>query len=111
MNPSPGNGFRTSANPFVKVLSLIAAGVVLVGAFFIGAVILAVVLGVAVVAGVALALRVWWIKRKLDRARPPADAPAAGAQGTLIDAEYRVLEERNEQADPESREQRRGGGR
>jgi hypothetical protein len=100
MNGRP-RSFGTSGNPLWQALSLLVFGLLLIGAVVMGAVILMVVLGVAVIGAMALYARLWWLRRKLGRS-----AAARGAEpgmGTLIDAEYTVVEER----DPRSPNDRR----
>jgi membrane protein implicated in regulation of membrane protease activity len=79
--------FGASRNPIVQVFSLILAGLVLIVAAFMGAVILAAVFGLAMIAAIVLVVRVWWLRRKLRRAPPPG--------GAVIETEYRVVHERN----------------
>lgn len=77
----------TSSNPIVQVVSLILVGLALIVAVLFGAMLLAVVFGVAMVAAIVIALRVWWLRRKLARAQPPG--------GTVIEAEYRIVQQRD----------------
>jgi hypothetical protein len=110
MNDRLGNRFRAPANPLVQALSVAAFGLALIGAVVIGAVVLTVVLGLAVLAAAAFALRAWWLKRTLGRAPPkPGEAPDP-AQGQLIEAEYTVVEERDERAAEQPGERRRRAG-
>lgn len=108
MDDGFGKGFHALTNPLVKVLSVVAAGLVLVGAFFVGAVILSVVIGVAVIGALVFGLRIWWLKRKIERAQRAA-ASGDRTQGELIEVEYRVLDERDEPDDAAARERRRAG--
>jgi uncharacterized protein (DUF2062 family) len=75
-----------SQNPIVQVISLIAVGFALIVAVLMGAVILAAVFGLAMLAAIVIAVRVWWLRRKLRHAQPSG--------GALIDAEYKVVGER-----------------
>jgi membrane protein implicated in regulation of membrane protease activity len=75
-----------SRNPIVQVLTLIVAGFALIVAALMGAVILAVVFGLAMIAAIVLVVRVWWLRRKLRRAGPQGNA--------VIETEYRVVHER-----------------
>jgi uncharacterized iron-regulated membrane protein len=90
--------FGTSSNPLVQILSLLVFAVLLVAALIMGAFVIAVLLGFAVIAALVFAVRVWWLKRKYG-ARPPFDggpAPPGEVQGTrLIEGEYQVLSERD----------------
>jgi len=80
-----------SKNPIVQVISLIAVGLALIVAVLMGAVILAAVFGLAMFAAIVVAIRLWWFRRKLRRAQPSGGAQSGG---TLIDAEYKVVDER-----------------
>jgi uncharacterized protein (DUF2062 family) len=82
-----GYTLGASQNPIVQVVSLILVGLALVVAVLMGAVILAAVFGLAVLAAIVIAIRVWWLRRKLRR------TPQASG-GALIEAEYEVLRER-----------------
>jgi uncharacterized iron-regulated membrane protein len=84
--------FAISGNPVVQVLSLLAFGVVLIGAVVMGAVILAFVFGLAVIAAVVFSVRLWWLRRKLARG---GAAQSESPQGRLIRAEYTVVTERS----------------
>src|SRR5690606_12575318 len=83
--------FGVSGNPLVQVLSLLAFGIVLIGAVLMGAVILSFLFGVAVVGAIAFSIRMWWVKRRLGRRRGPA---AGRASGRLIHTEYTVVTDR-----------------
>lgn len=85
-----------SGNPVVQVLSLLVFGVALIGAVLMGAVILAFVFGLAVIAAIVFSVRLWWLRRKMQR-------PGRGGErfgdmdGRLIEAEYTVIRERETQ--------------
>ena len=78
---------RASSNPIVQVASLILFGLALIVAVLFGAMLLAVILGVAMVAAIVIALRVWWLRRKLARSQP--------SRGEVIEAEYRIVQQRD----------------
>jgi hypothetical protein len=86
--------FGNSGNPLAQILSLLVFAVLLVGALIMGAFVIAVLLGFAVIASLVFAVRVWWLKRKYG-ARPPFDGgppPNGPADDTrLIEGEYQVL--------------------
>ena len=89
--------FGASGNPIIQGLWLLVVGAGLIVAVFMGAVLLAAVLGLAVVASIVIAVRVWWLRRKL--AKQAADAPAWSTDENgrrLIEAEYTVIEEGRE---------------
>ena len=85
--------------PLTRIIAAIIAAFVLVGAFMIGMVALLVVAGVGLIAGIAIWLRVAWIKRKLRQSgvdlNVNADIPRES--GHVIDAEYTVISETRDQ--------------
>jgi hypothetical protein len=93
-------------NPISRFIAGIVAALAVVGAFMIGMVALLVVAGVGLVAGIAVWLRVLWIKRKLrkngfDLNSASADQNASSQghqshQGQVIDAEYTVVSEQKD---------------
>jgi hypothetical protein len=95
--------FRTSGNPLVQALWVVVGVAVLVAAVVMGALVLAVLLVLGVVAAAVFAIRVWWLKRKLERAGTFAAGPehstsegsAASSAPRLIEAEYTVVSERD----------------
>lgn len=91
----------TSGNPVVQVLSLLVFGVALIGAVLMGAVILSVVFGLAVIAAIVFAVRLWWWRRKAQRQQPAHGSYGAETDGRLIEAEYTVVREREFQRRPQ----------
>ena len=94
--------FGSSGNPLAQILSLLAFGVVLAAALIMGAVVIAVLLGLAVIGGSVLAIRSWWLRRKF-RGGPPfgggSDPPGPGpANARLIEGEYVVVNEPDAEA-------------
>ena len=95
MNARP-NIFGLSGGPLAQAVSVLVFAVLLVGAVVMGAVLLAVIVGVAVLAWIALSVRLWWLRRKLGRgAAPQGGTEPAPPAGRLIEAEYTVLDERD----------------
>jgi len=84
-----------SGNPVVQVLSLFVFGVALIGAVIMGAVILSFVFGLAVVAAIVIAVRLWWLRRKLDR-QARQGGSRSPAEGNFIEAEYTVVTTKRE---------------
>lgn len=88
-------------NPLTRIITAIIAVLVLVGSLMIGMVALLVVAGVGLVAGLALWLRVAWVKHKLRKSGVDLNAGLheslkAGMNpqresGDVIDAEYTVV--------------------
>ena len=93
LNPPP-------LGPLVRIVTGIVAALALVGLFMVGMVALAVVAGVVLVAGLAIWLRVVWIKRKLRKSGIDLDshirdsgARQSNVSGQVIEAEYTVISE------------------
>jgi hypothetical protein len=89
-------------NPLSRIFAGIIAILTIVGAFMIGMVALLVVGGLALIAGVAIWLRVTWIKRQLRKSgmgqgTDPsmndhnAESKQANMNNEVIDAEYTVI--------------------
>ena len=94
--PPRGYNFRMPSNPLLQAVYVLLGGIVLIGALFMGAVLLAVALGLGLIVGVAALLRSWWLGR--GRRRPLSGSPSQRdpATGRLLDAEYSVVAERDE---------------
>jgi len=105
MNPRQ-SVYGISGGPLAQALSVLVFGVLLVAAFVMGAVLLAVLAGLGLLAWLVFSVRLWWLRRKLGPSARAAggDEPAPPA-GQLIEAEYTVLGERDPRRDP------RDGGR
>lgn len=96
-------------NPISRFIAGIVAVVAVAGAFMIGMVAFLVVAGIGLLAGIAIWIRVAWIKHKLKKngfntdaftsnnAKRADSAQNQGQQGQVIDAEYEVV---SEQKDP-----------
>ena len=95
LNPPP-------QGPLTRLIASIVAVIVLIGAVMLGMVALLVIAGVALVAGLAIWLRVAWIKRQLRKGGVNLDVDrdahkdTTRESGHVIDAEYTVV------ADPEN---------
>lgn len=88
---------RASGNPVVQVLSLLVFGVALIGAVLMGAVIIAFVFGFAVIGAIVFSVRLWWLRRKMQRQAESGSAARTASDGRLIEAEYTVVKEREPQ--------------
>jgi hypothetical protein len=86
-------------NPLVKVVTAIVAVIMLVGAFMIGMVALLVVAGLGLIAGIAIWIRVAWIKRQLRKSGVDlgGNMNSQPVSGHVIEAEYTVV---SDQQDP-----------
>ena len=85
--------------PLTRIITAIIAGFVLVGAFMIGMAALLVVAGVGLIAGIAIWLRVLWIKRRLQKSGviPDVNVDIRQESGHVIDAEYTVISDSQDQ--------------
>lgn len=83
---------RPPSNPILQVFALIGAVVFAVGAIFIGAIFLSFFLGLAVIAGLVLYIRLWWLRRKARTAPPRGQRRT----GDYVEVEYTVVRERSE---------------
>lgn len=93
-------------NPLSRLLAGFVAVLALAGALFFGVFILALVVGLGLIAWIVLRVRIWWIGRKLSRGgagsgsagvhepRPEPDSRERG--GEIIDAEYTVVSRQDE---------------
>jgi hypothetical protein len=88
-------------NPLTRIIAAIVAAFVLVGAFTIGIAALLVVAGVGLVAGLALWLRVAWIKHRLRKSGVDygAGPDHQRKSADVIDAEYTVVSVQDSQSD------------
>jgi len=89
---------RPPANLILQVLYFVGGGILLIGAVIVGAVVLAFVLGFAIVIGLVIYARVWWLSRKLVRGQATSGSgPGAGPSGSkVLEVEYTVVSERDE---------------
>ena len=80
-------------SPLTRIIAAIIAVFVLIGPLMLGMVALLVVAGVGLIAGLALWLRVAWIKRRLQKSGVDfVRSPQTQRQsGDVIDAEYTVV--------------------
>jgi uncharacterized iron-regulated membrane protein len=96
MNARP-NVFGLPGGPLMQVVSGLVFALLLIVAVVLGAAILAAIVGVAVLAWIVFSVRLWWLRRKLGprgAVRSPGEEPTR-PEGRLIDAEYTVLGERD----------------
>ena len=85
--------------PLTRIIAAIVATFILAGAFMIGMVALLVIAGIGLIAGIAIWLRVAWIKRKLRKSGVDLSFNAENprASGQVIDAEYTVISDPQDQ--------------
>ncbi len=94
INPPP-------QNPLTKIIAAVIATFVLIGSFMIGIAALMVVACIGLVVGIAIWLRVAWIKRHLRKSGVVFDAPVDMSRepGQVIDAEYTVVSDKKDQSE------------
>jgi hypothetical protein len=89
-------------NPLARILAGLVALLALAAAFFFGLVVLALAVGLGVLAWLALMLRVGWLRRQgrdpaRDTARDGAGrAGTAVRQGEVLEADYEVVSRRDD---------------
>lgn len=94
--------FPNQGSPITRWLALVVAAVGFAVAMTLGLVFFVFFLGLALVAFGIVALRVWWLKRKLGISGGPTPRrPGPEADGNVIEGEYHVLD-----GEPESHHDR-----
>ena len=88
-------------NPLTRLITAIIAVFALAGAFMIGFAALIVVVVIGLVAGIAIWLRVAWIKRRLRKEGVDLGGVMKNQQnsGNIIDAEYTVISDTEDPPD------------
>lgn len=94
-------------NLLSRIVAAIVATCVLIGAFMFSVVALVIVAGVGLVLGIAIWLRVAWIKRQMRKSgidpsagvQPETGAKTSQNPGRVIDAEYTVVSDSRDQQD------------
>jgi uncharacterized iron-regulated membrane protein len=86
-----GLEFRTAGGPLGRVLAAIAAVVLFASAVVMGALLAALLLGLALVGSLAFLGRIWWLRRR-QRAAPAHFETHPAAERPAIDAEFHVVE-------------------
>lgn len=56
---------ETRTGVLAQIVGLLGAVALLIGAFFIGAMVLAVIVGLAVIGAIVFRLRLWWLRRQM----------------------------------------------
>jgi hypothetical protein len=85
------NRLSASDNPIVQVVGLLLGALFAVGAVLVGAVVLSFFIGFAVLAGLVVFIRLWWLRRRMERA---AGASTRRRSGEIVEVEYTVVKER-----------------
>lgn len=84
---SPVYRLPSQQGPVARLLSSLLVIAVLVLAFSLGVFVFLIVFGLAVVAGIVLYLRIWWMRRQWARQRPPGSTSGGGV---TLEGEYTV---------------------
>jgi membrane protein implicated in regulation of membrane protease activity len=96
-----------SGNPLVQILGLVVFVIFAIGAVVMGAFVLLGVVGLAFIGFVVMAVRGWWLQRKLRKRFGSGEPPQAQSQGRrLIEAEYEVID--TDTNEPRDRRDERG---
>lgn len=86
-----------SSNPLAQILAGLLALLALAGAFFFGLVVLALAMGLGMLAWWVLTLRVWWLRRRgRVGAKGGGSAGPEGRRGEVIEADYEVVSRQND---------------
>jgi Zn-dependent protease with chaperone function len=78
-------------NPIAQFVALVVAAIVAVGAVFLGAILLSLFLGLAVIAGLVFYFRLWWLRRRMAQ----SSSKPGGGDGQFVEVEYTVVDERS----------------
>ena len=87
--------------PLTRIIASIIAVFALLGFFMLGLAALLVIGGIVLVAGLIIWIRVAWIKRRLQKSGVNLGAEAGDSResGNVIDAEYTVVADSDNQKD------------
>ena len=80
-----------SGNPILQLAGLILGVLVAIGAVLVGAVILSFIIGFAVLAGLVAFVRLWWLRRRMQKA---PIGPTRKVPGEIVEVEYTIVKER-----------------
>lgn len=91
-------------SPLSRLIAAVVAVFALIVSFMIGMAALLVVGGIVIVAGIAIWLRVAWIKRRLQKSGVDLGANRAAGEksGNVIDAEYTVVSDSEDEQNKQS---------
>lgn len=92
-------------NPLSRLLAGILGVLALVGVFFFGIIVLALAVGLGLVAWLVFSLRVWWIRKKFSAAGGGMETEggregvrqSGGNEDDITDVEYTVVSRRDEE--------------
>ena len=83
-----------SGNPILQLAGLILGVLVAIGAVLVGAVILSFIIGFAVLAGLVAFARLWWLRRRMQKASSGPSGPTRKVPGDIVEVEYTIVKER-----------------
>ena len=86
-----------SGNPILQLAGLILGVLVAIGAVLVGAVILSFIIGFAVLAGLVAFARLWWLRRRMQKASSGPSGPSGPTRevpGDIVEVEYTIVKER-----------------
>jgi predicted lipid-binding transport protein (Tim44 family) len=109
--PGAGPGGNGGPGLVARILLSIGAVIMLVSAAFLGAIFFLAALGFFAVGMLVLAVRIWWARRQFEKAVRRGEAPGQARPGPgrregVIEGEYRVVGEREQDA----ADKQHGGG-
>lgn len=81
-------------NPVSRLLAAVLAVLAMAGAFFFGIFVLALAVGLGLLAWLAIFLRMWWVRRRFSG--PEVDTANPAEPGDVIDGEYTVVSRRHD---------------
>ncbi|HJP03615.1 MAG: hypothetical protein QGH46_07540 [Gammaproteobacteria bacterium] len=87
-NPEKPGGAGFSANPIGRIIAFIVGLIAFAISIFLGAIFIAGIVGIVLISGIVLALRMWWVRRRMARHEQK--------HGDL-EAEYSVIREDDRQ--------------
>ncbi len=96
---------QAPSNPLLRALWLLGGTVLLVCAAVFGAVVLTLIIGFVVIVGAIAWVRIWWIRRKLEKAAAgsqyrASSRPQSGADsGRVIEGEFTDVSETSRNRD------------
>ena len=97
---------RVSDNPLVHFAGLIVGGLTAIAAVLLGAVLLSLLLGLALIGGAVVFARLWWLRRRMGKTARARRRPGGSAAANIVEVEYTVVEERSVRNDREDRSAR-----
>jgi protein-S-isoprenylcysteine O-methyltransferase Ste14 len=80
-----------AGNPIANALVVVVGALVIGASIVLGFVALLVLASIVLMLGAVIALRVWWINRKLGRSASKDAKSGQSGHGGVIEGEYRVV--------------------